>query len=127
MMAATMYSPTVLDHFRNPRNRGMLESPDIAAEGSNPLCGDRLRIEVTLDGDRVAAARFRGDACAIAIAAASVLTERLGGLSLGEVEGIDSATLVGALDAEIRPARIKCANLPLEALRAGIAAFKLKA
>ena len=126
-MAATMYSATLLEHFRHPRNHGALQAPDITAEASNPLCGDRLRIEMKLDDDRVAAARFRGDACAIAIAAASVLTERLGGLSLREAEGIEPADVVGALDAEIKPARLRCANLPLEAVRAGIAAYRLRA
>ena len=127
MPASAMYSATVLEHFRHPRNHGALESPAIAAEGANPLCGDRLRIEVSLAGDRVSAARFRGDACAIAIAAASVLTERLGGVTLAEAERIESAEIVGALEAEIRPARLKCATLALEALRSGIAAYKLRA
>jgi nitrogen fixation NifU-like protein len=122
-----MYSATLLDHFRHPRNQGTLDSPAIAAERSNPLCGDRLRIEISLAGDRVDAARFRGDACAIAIAAASVLTERLGGLTLAEAEGIEPSEIVGALDAEIRPARLKCATLALEALRSGIATFRLRA
>lgn len=126
-MSSAMYSPTVLEHFRHPRNHGALDAPDIAADGFNPLCGDRLRIEVKLDGDRVGAARFRGDACAIAIAAASVLTERLPGLSVAEAEGIEPSEVIGALDAEIKPARRQCASLSIDALRAGIAAYRLRA
>lgn len=116
-----LYSDTILEHFRHPRNRGSLDAPDRAHEGVNPLCGDRIRIELKLHGDRVAAARFRGDACAISVAAASILTERVHGLSLAEAEGFSEQTLLDALHAEIRPGRRQCALLPLAVLRAAIA------
>src|SRR5687767_3608898 len=69
------YSPTMLDHFKRPRNRGTLPSPTVSQEGTNPLCGDRVRIELTLEGDVVTAARFTANACAICVAASSMLTE----------------------------------------------------
>ena len=69
-------------------------------------------------------ARFRGDACAIGTAAASLLTEKLRGLSLAEAEELRPAELVAALDADIKPARLKCAALPLVALHAGIRAYR---
>ena len=120
----TMYSETVLEHYRHPRNYGPLPSPDIACDGENPLCGDRLRIEVTVKGDIIRLARFRANACAISTAAASLLTERLAGLSLAEAEEIRADDLVSALHADIKPARIKCAALPLTALHAGIKAYR---
>ena len=120
----TMYSETVLDHFRHPRNYGALPAADITHEGVNPLCGDRLRIEIKLEAGRVEMARFRGDACAIGTAAASLLTEKLRGLSLAEAEELRPAELVAALDADIKPARLKCAALPLDALHAGIRAYR---
>ena len=120
----TMYSETLLDHFRHPRNQGALPGADIIDEGVNPLCGDRLRIEVKLEGGRVQLARFRGDACAIGTAAASLLTEKLRGLSLAEAEALRAADLVTALNAEIEPSRLKCAELPLNALHAGIKAYR---
>ena len=120
----TMYSETVLEHFRHPRNQGVLPNADIVDEAANPLCGDRLRIEVKLEGSTVQVARFRGDACAIGTAAASLLTERLRGMSLDEAEAIRASDLVTALDAEIGPSRLKCATLPLAALHAGIKAYR---
>ena len=120
----TMYSETVLEHFRHPRNRGALAKPDIVEEAVNPLCGDRLRIEVELNGTTVHAAVFRGDACALGTAAASLLTEKLRGLSLAEAEALSVDDIVNALDAEIVPSRLKCAALPLAALHAGIAAYR---
>jgi NifU-like protein involved in Fe-S cluster formation len=90
-----LYSDTLLDHFRNPRNYGSLPSPDVAYEEFNPLCGDRVRIELKISDNRIAAARFVGDGCAICIAAASLL-----------------------------PSRMKCALLPLDALRSCVKIYK---
>ena len=112
-----LYSATILEHYRRPRNRGSLAAPDRSHEGVNPLCGDRIRIELQLEGDRVVAARFRGDACAISVAAASLLTERVHGLSLADAEAYPEEALLDALQAEIGPARLQCARLPLEVLR----------
>jgi nitrogen fixation protein NifU and related proteins len=122
-----MYSPTVLELFRHPRNYGSVPAPDITHEGLNPLCGDRLRIEVKLDDGKVQLARFRGDVCAIGTAAASVLTEKLCGLSLAQAEALQVSDITAALDADIKPGRLKCAMLPLDTLRAGIKAYEQRA
>jgi len=122
---AALYGDIILEHFRHPRNYGSLPSPDIAYEAFNPLCGDRIRIELKVHGRRVEAARFKGDGCAISLAAASLLTEMVQGENLERAEGLNQEELLSALQAEIRPARIKCALLPLNALHAGIAAYRL--
>ena len=75
-----LYSDILLDHFRHPRNYGSLVAPDISNEQFNPLCGDRIRIELKLEQSIVTRSSFKGDACAICTAAASLLTE----LVLGE-------------------------------------------
>ena len=118
---ATLYSPKLLDHFRHPRNYGALTAPDISYESFNPLCGDRIRIEVKLAGNEVQEVRFKGDGCAISIAAASLLTELL--LASNTITLITDAQLIAALESDIKPARIQCALLPLEALRAGLKAY----
>lgn len=124
---ATLYGETILEHFRHPRNYGTLPSPDISHEGFNPLCGDRIRMELKLDGrKRVEAACFKGDGCAISRAAASILTEIIQGLALTEVEELSKEELMAALKAEIRPSRINCALLPLHVLHEGIAAYRLQ-
>ena len=79
------YSPTILEHFKNPRNRGALASPTVSQEGTNPLCGDRVRIELKLDGDIVIDARFTANACAICVASSSMLTELVRGAALEDV------------------------------------------
>ncbi len=117
---AALYSDILLDHFRHPRNYGELPAPDISSENFNPLCGDRIRIELTLNGSVVEDVRFKGDACAISTAAASLLTELIMGADLKEVAAISDDQLISALQSDIKPARIQCALLALEALRAGL-------
>lgn len=117
---AALYSATLLDHFRHPRNYGSLPGPDISNEQYNPLCGDRIRIEVKLDGSKVSEARFKGDGCAISTAAASLLTELILGQNLETVSSISDAQLICALESDIKPARLQCALLPLHALREGL-------
>jgi nitrogen fixation NifU-like protein len=115
-----LYSDVLLDHFRHPRNYGSLAAPDVSYESFNPLCGDRIRIELKLTQTTVAEARFKGDACAISTAAASLLTELITGTQLEAVAALSDDQLVAALESNIQPARLQCALLPLEALRAGL-------
>ena len=117
---AALYSEVLLDHFRRPRNYGNLPAPDIAYEDLNPLCGDRIRIELRLNETVVEAARFTGDGCAISMAAASILTELIVGLDIRDSGAISDDSLISALESDIKPSRRQCALLPLEALRAGL-------
>lgn len=115
-----LYSDILLDHFRHPRNYGILSAPDVSNEQFNPLCGDRIRIELKLDQSSVNDVRFKGDACAICTAAASLLTELVHGAPLAEVAGISDEQLLAALESDIQPARMQCVLLPLQALREGL-------
>jgi nitrogen fixation NifU-like protein len=115
-----LYSDILLDHFRHPRNYGSLDAPDVSNEQFNPLCGDRIRIELKLEQSLVTEARFKGDACAICVAAASLLTELVRGKDVNELANIPDAQLIAALESDIKPARLQCALLPLLALREGL-------
>ncbi len=121
---AALYSNVILDHFRNPRNYGSLSSPDIAYEDVNPLCGDRIRIEVELNGGVVETARFKGDGCAISLAAASILTELVVGARIDDGDVISAEALLSSLKSNIKPSRMKCALLPLEVLQSGIKVYR---
>lgn len=113
-----LYSPTLLRHWRRPQNFGELPDPDGVAEELNPLCGDRIRIEVKLDGEVVEALRFKGDACAIAVASASVLS----GLVRGRpADAIPESVILAELGAEIPPVRMQCLRLPIHTLRKAVA------
>ena len=121
-----LYSDILLDHFRHPRNYGDLTAPDISYEDFNPLCGDRIRIEVRLNNSIVEEARFKGDGCAISLAAASLLTELIRGVHTDELATFSDERLIAALESDIKPARIPCALLSLEALRAGLKAYTVR-
>ena len=123
-----LYSDVILDRFRHPRYFGELEAPDAAREDVNPLCGDRIRVEVRLDGGSVPeidAIRYRGDACAIALASADLLAEMVEGRPVSEAEKVDRETLLAALQANIRPSRLRCVTLPLDVFRAALAVLRV--
>jgi nitrogen fixation NifU-like protein len=121
---SALYSEVILDHFRNPRNFGRLPSPSIAHEDVNPLCGDRIRIELAISGGVVEAAHFVGDGCAISLASASILTELIAGADILRSEAISNEELLSSLRSDIKPSRIKCALLPLEVLRSCVKIYR---
>jgi nitrogen fixation protein NifU and related proteins len=116
----TPYSPTLLDHSRKPRNRGTLQSPTVSQEATNPLCGDRVRIQLQLTADRIAEARFSANACAICVAAASMLTELARGLTVDEAERLTASRVTSALQADIPKARQQCVALPVTVMHAAL-------
>jgi len=112
-----MYTERLLDHYRHPRNKGSLPAADRVAEEYNDLCGDRVRIALKLDGERIAAARFEGRGCALCLGAASILTEIIQGKTLTELQSLDRDTFLAELESQPRPSRLRCALLPWVAFR----------
>jgi nitrogen fixation protein NifU and related proteins len=116
---ADLYREQILDHYRNPRNYGTIEDPDITYEDTNPLCGDRIRIDLRVQDGKIAEVKFSGRGCAISQAAASILTEIVDGQQLEAVRQISADDILDELAIPISPARIKCALLGLKVLKAG--------
>lgn len=117
------YSSLVLEHFRRPHNKGRHPRPNASAEGANPLCGDRIRIECEVSGARVSTAMFTGDACAICVASASLLSDRVRGMSVREIMTLPDDAVVESLQGAVPPTRRRCATLPLETLRQALTPF----
>ncbi|MEP6492537.1 MAG: iron-sulfur cluster assembly scaffold protein [bacterium] len=115
------FRAVVLEHFRHPRNRGSLVDPSGQAEGANPLCGDRIRVQIRNENDAIAEARFTADACALCIASASLLTEHVRGMRTSDAMAVDAAWLHESLGGEPPAGRRKCAVLPLDTLRRALA------
>ncbi len=122
-MAWDMYQERILDHYRRPRNFGRLESPDLTGSESNPLCGDHITLELRLDPtrERVEEVRFSGDGCAISMASASLLTQRVQGKPLTEVSQLRRTDVEAMLGIPLSPVRVKCALTPLKALAEALA------
>ncbi len=119
-MTDSLYREAILDHFRNPRNKGILDPADFSYEDVNPLCGDEIRIDVRTDGEFVTDVRFSGRGCAISQAAASMLMEMVEGRSIDDVKAISRDDLLDELGVPVSPARMKCAMLGLKVLKAGL-------
>jgi nitrogen fixation NifU-like protein len=114
------YSAVIKRRWRQPAFRGRLAAASAVAEDVNPLCGDRVRMELDVADGRVRDARFGGDSCAICTASADVLAETVAGRTVREALALAPADLLEALEADIRPTRMRCVTLPLDVLRAAL-------
>ena len=112
-----LYSDVIRDRWRRPRHRGDLPGANAVAEDVNPLCGDRVRLMLAIAPEgRITDARFIGDSCAICTASADVVADLVSGRTRGEAAALDVSDVLGVLQAEIRPTRMRCATLPLSVL-----------
>ena len=117
-----LYRDFILEHYRQPHNRGVLDPHDLAFADSNPTCGDEMSMTLRLDDakERVTDIAFDGRGCAISQASASILTDELRGLSLDELRSIDPKAVVANLGVPIGPARLKCALLSFKVLQGAV-------
>ena len=117
-----MYREIILEHYKHPHNAGTLEHPDISHEDSNPLCGDRIRIDLQVESGIITDVRFQGRGCAISQASASLLTDEIKGKPVEAVASFskdDMLDLIG-IPLDKNPVRIKCALLALKTLKTGV-------
>ncbi len=134
-----LYQQTIIEHNRNPRNFRKLATANRAAEGNNPLCGDRINLSVEVDGDVIRDIAFQGSGCAISKSSASLMTAAVKGKTTAEAEALFHAfhdMVTGGPDAPADPAslgklaafagvrafpaRVKCANLAWHTLHAAL-------
>jgi nitrogen fixation NifU-like protein len=119
-----MYREIILDYYRNPRNYGKIENPDISKKDSNPLCGDELEMYINLKDNKVSDVKFTGKGCAISQASASMLTELIMGKDFEFVKKLTKEDILENLGLhDLGPARIKCALLSLKVLKYGIYSY----
>lgn len=116
-----LYREQIIDRYKNPRMRGKLDPHDFSYQDDNPLCGDRIRVDIRLGEDgRVSEAAFSGEGCAISQASADLLTEAVVGKSLDEIKALDKEDVLELLGIELGPVRLKCALLSLKVIKAGV-------
>jgi len=116
-----LYREVIIDRYKNPIFRGSVTPHDIAFEDDNPLCGDHIRIELSVDENGIVKqAAFDGHGCAISQASADLLIESIIGKSIEEVKEISKDDLLDTLGVELGPVRLKCALLALKVLKAGV-------
>lgn len=115
-----LYREQILDHYRNPHNQGELDPNDASFEDTNPLCGDRIRIDVRISENTLSEVAFSGRGCAISQASASILTDLVKGETIDNILAFEKEELLEELGIPISPARIKCALLGLHVLKGAL-------
>ena len=121
-----LYQQELLDHYRHPRNYGILLDAQITTQTFNPSCGDEISIAMNIDNGRIKAIKFQGKGCVISQAAASLLTQFSLEKSLESLEALDKDAMLGLIGISLGPTRLRCALLSLEALHAGLAMHRAK-
>lgn len=124
-MNTALYHHELLDHYKNPRNNGIIESADARATSSNPSCGDVLVMYVRWNEDILADVRFQGKGCVISQAAASLLTELCKEKPLSFITALIKDDMLNLLGIPLGPTRLRCALLSLEALHQACAHSKI--
>lgn len=114
-----MYSKTVMDHFKTPRNVGIIEDADGVGEIGNPLCGDMMTIYLKIANDKIDDIKFQTFGCGAAIAVSSMLTEIAKGKTIEEAKKISNKDVAKALDG-LPKNKLHCSNLGADALHAAI-------
>lgn len=116
-----LYREIIIERYKTPLLRGVLDPHDITFEDENPLCGDQIRIDLRVDENGIVTeAAFSGHGCAISQASADLLLESVVGKSLEEVKAFTKEDVLDLLGIDLGPVRLKCALLPLKVLKAGI-------
>ena len=123
-MSDDIYREIILDHYRNPRNKGKLPDADVSIHDSNPLCGDEIDIHLKVDGDKIKDVKFEGRGCAISQAIASMLTEIVMCKPLTSIRDLSKDDILENIGlTSLGPARIKCALLSLKVLKLGLVKY----
>ena len=111
-----IYRENIMDHYKNPRNFGLIKH-NLSSNGNNELCGDNINFFINTQDNNIDNISFNGEACAICIASASMLSEKLVNKKIKDIENIKKEEVIEMLGINLSPIRIKCALLPLYTLK----------
>lgn len=121
-----LYQEELLDHYRYPRNYGILENPDIISESLNPSCGDEVSIQAHVQNGHISILKFQGKGCVISQAAASLLTQYAHNKPLEMLQKLTKDDILALIGITLGPTRLRCALLVLEALQQGIGYYQVQ-
>lgn len=115
-----MYVDAILEHYKHPQNSGTLQGKNVEHTEYNPLCGDKIQIQLLIERNVIKDIKFIGNGCAISQAATSMLTEIVKGKPIEYVKSLDKKKIMELLGVEVNPARIKCAMIGLKTLKMAV-------
>jgi len=126
-----LYRENILDHYKNPRNFGKLKNPSASLKLYNSACGDEIEMQIKfqMTNDKlqiIKEIKFSGQGCAVSMASASMLTEKVKGLTFQKIQNLTTKDILKMLGVSLSPSRLKCAILPLEVLQKTAALAKEK-
>ena len=124
MTDTDIYRETLLDIIKSPSNKGSLTDATVEATENNPMCGDIMKMQIKIANDKIAEIAFDGDACAVGVAAASLLTEELKGKSVVEAAKFTKQQLLGLIGIQLTTSRVKCATLALDVLASALKKYE---
>ena len=116
-MNSQMYREHILDLYKNPLNFGSLKNATHEHTLNNPLCGDEITIQLIMEDNKIKDIKFKGIGCAISIASTSLLTDKIKGMKIKDINKITSEETIKMLHIPISYVRMKCATLSLEAVK----------
>lgn len=119
-----LYREHLTHHYRHSPHRGTIDSPSLTGGQYNPACGDAIALTGVVHDNRVHCLKFTGTGCVISQAAASLLCQAVAGKTVAELAHYGSTEMLTMLGVSLGPTRLKCALLPLEALRTGLAHYQ---
>ncbi len=123
MNSDDMYSEMVLDHFRNPRNFGSLNSCNVSFKDSNPICGDVVQVDLKIVNKKIIDCKFSGSGCAISQVSTDLLLDKIKDLDINAVKSINKDDMFSILGFNVSPLRVKCALLGLKVLKCGVYSY----
>ena len=116
-LAIEMYRENILENYRSPKNFGKLKTLTNKAQAINKICGDEINMELEIKNNKLTDIKFNGQGCAITMASASLLTEKIKNMPIEKIKSLKREDALELLQIPISPIRIKCALLPLEAVQ----------
>lgn len=123
-MDTPLYKEELLDHYRHPRNYGVLPDAHASSEILNPSCGDQIAVQIYVEMNGISKIAFQGKGCVISQAAGSLLTQRALGHSLEEIESLTKEDMIDLIGCTLGPTRLRCALLALESLQTAITFYR---
>lgn len=119
-MSLEMYREYILDLYKNPLNKGIIDNPTHEFIRNNPLCGDEVKIQLIVKDNKIENIKFSGQGCAISMASASLLTDKIKNMNIEDAKNLNKDDILELIKIPLSPVRIKCALLCLDVLRGAL-------
>ncbi len=119
-MSLEIYKETILEHYRNPTNAGVVKNPDVISKDYNPVCSDVIEIQIKFEKKKIKEIKFQGQGCAISQSSVDILIDSVKNKSIDDVKNLSNEDFLKKLGIELSPMRLKCALLGLKTLKTAV-------